>query len=150
MNDQEHPDPIDALVDSLFAGDDIQAKEHLRTALADVQRANTLAHVDAIIESRERESVTTSALREFERGHPSIATDPAARQVADQFLGADLQRHGFASMGEVPIDQIGTFVDRAGESAERFMRDRVHEPASDPSSVIERMRAARTGQAQPS
>lgn len=104
-------DMVDTAIDSLFKGNEEEAKRLLKTALlagrpATPAPAQPSVNVDELAAQVEAKATVRSALRRFAKEYPAIMDDPIARGVADRFLTEETAGKPLEAFPEERISEI--------------------------------------------
>lgn len=137
------PDPADAVIDQLFAGNEAEAKRLLREAIkkaAPPAAAPVAPDVGKIVATVEQSIVVRSALRQFAKDHKEIVGDPIARDVADRILSEITEGKPLEAFSE---ERIGKILDETADRFSKWTQAIAGVPATVPTATTRDEKAAR-------
>ena len=135
--DPTGPNPFDVFVDSMFQGNDQDAKRTAREAVEKVvqdvmrrQQPATVApapDIQQLASAIEQTIEVKSALRQFAKDYPDIVNDPIARRNADEFL---MEITEGKPLEAFPAEKIHEHLDETGKRMRSWFRERAGVPAN--------------------
>ena len=130
------PDPFDVAVDSMFQGNDQDAKRNFREAVLKAVRDEMKARpvtpvvpqdVQQLTSEVEQRIEVKSALRQFAKDYPEIVSDQKARRDADEFL---MEVTEGKPLEAFPAEKIHELLDETGKRMRSWFRERAGVPAN--------------------
>jgi len=134
--DPTSPNPFDVAVDSMFQGNDQDAKRNFREAVQKAVRDEMKARpvtpvvpqdVQQLASEVEQRIEVKSALRQFAKDYPDIVSDPKARRNADEFL---MEVTEGKPLEAFPTEKIHEILEEAGKRMRSWFRERAGVPAN--------------------
>lgn len=131
------PDPFDVAVDSMFQGNDQDAKRNFREAVLKAVKDGVSAmqptqvapapDLQQLASAIEQSIEVKSALRQFAKDYPDIVADPKARRDADEFL---MEVTEGKPLEAFPAEKIHELLDETGKRMRSWFRERAGVPAN--------------------
>ena len=149
--DPTSPNPFDVAVDSMFQGNDQDAKRNFREAVQKAVRDELKAKrpeegttpapdIQQLASAIEQTIEVKSALRQFAKDYPDIVSDPKARRDADEFL---MEATEGKPLEAFPTEKIHELLEETGKRMRTWFRERAGVPANSSQATTRDEKAAR-------